>query len=102
MSQWDTFRVYRERKIIDRTLRKILFKESEGKPYELAVNIIGDLIQFYSIVFRFIKQNPLLFQTFLLDFNDIKQIAKGFNSIQGFVNQFDKSIPLVKFGEEFE
>ena len=102
INQWDTFRVHRERKIIDRTLKKILFKESEGKPYELAVNLIGDLIQFYSISFRFIQQNPSLFKDFISKFSDIKQIANGFYAIKGFVSQFDKSIPLVKFGEEFE
>lgn len=99
--KWDIYRVHREREVIDRTLRKILFKESKGKPYDFAVGLIGDLIQFYSISFRFIKKNPLLFKEFLLGFNEIKQIYDGFNRIHSFVDHFDKNIPLVKFGEEF-
>ena len=102
VNQWDTFRVHREREVVDRTLRKVLFKDSRGKPYAFAVGLIGDLIQFYSIAFRFIHQNPSLFKAFISKFSDVKQIARGFNSVDGFVRQFDKAIPLVKFGEEFE
>lgn len=95
---WDGYRIHRQREVIDRTLRKVLFKESEGKPYELAVNIIGDLIQFYSIAYRFIIKNPLEFGEFISNFSAVKQIAKGFESIRSFVLTFDDTLPLLKFG----
>lgn len=100
MGKWDTYRVHRDRDIVDRTLKRILFTEGGGKPYELAISIIGDLIQFYSLLFRFIQEKPLEFMLFLKDFNGIEQVNASFKVIHEFVRIFDEKLPTVKFGRE--
>ena len=101
-NKWDTYRVHRDREVIDRTLRKVIFKQSKGKPYEYSVNIIANLIQFFSLTYRFLAENNEKWKSFIEKFNDMEQVAEGFSFILGFVKQFDKEIPIIKFGVELD
>ena len=97
MENWNDYRVPRKREVIDNTLKKVLFKLG-GKPYDTSLAVLGDLIQFYSILFRFIKERYEDFALFLMNFNGVEQINKSLDTIHKFVKQFDNNLPIVKFG----